>query len=109
MRAGLATDKWKKSVGHYVISAWALFNAMSREGFRSEFAIPVDPDGEILGGAHRIGCALALGIAEIPVEHRPNRVWADAWDEAWFVRHGCPAEDLDRIRSDFQALHGQAL
>lgn len=108
-RAGLVTDGHKRSVGHYIAAAWNLFHLMSLEGFRSEFAIPLDPDGEILGGAHRIACALALGIAEIPVEHRPNKVWAPAWDEAWFIDHGCPAEDLDRIRKDWQSLHGEAL
>ena len=109
MRAGLATDKWKRSVEHYLIAARSLINAMAHEGFRCEFAVPVDPDGEFLDGSHRIACALALGLREIAVEHRPNRVWADAWDEAWFKNHGCPAEDLDRIRRDWQSLHGEAL
>lgn len=104
MRAGLATDGWKRSVDHYVISAKALCNAMAHEGFRPECAVPIDPDGELLGGAHRVACALALQIKEIPVARQSRFAWAPPWDEQWFRDNGMKEEDLARLGGDRQSL-----
>lgn len=106
MKAGLATDKWKRSVDHFVSSAKALYGAMVHEGFDPRFAVPIDPDGELLNGSHRVACALALGIAEIPVEHRPNYVFAPPWDYEWFVANGMGEGDLERLREDWARLGG---
>lgn len=104
MQAGLATDVWKRSLDDYVSSAEALHAAMVREGFDARHAIPLDVDGELLDGSHRLACALALGAAEVPVVRRPQRVWAPAWDRAWFVSHGMGKEDLERLSRDYAAL-----
>lgn len=104
MAAGLATDKWKRSLGDYVDSARALALSIERYGFFDTHAIPIDPNGELLDGSHRLACALALGIEAVTVTRQPQLAWAPAWGEQWFVEKGCPAEDLERIRSDFAAL-----
>lgn len=104
MDAGLATDGWKLSVEDYVASASNLHASMCRHGFLDEFAVPVDPDGELLAGSHRVACALALGIDEIPVRQERNRVWAPAWGYPWFVGHKCPVGGLTRILFDYAEM-----
>jgi hypothetical protein len=104
MAAGLKTDKWKRTVDHYVSSAKALHNAMVHEGFRAEFAIPIDLEGELLGGAHRLACALALGMETVPVQMHQRFAWAPAWGEDDFRNAGMQPADLDRLREDFEAM-----
>lgn len=104
MDAGLATDGWKLSVEDYVTSACNLNASMRLHGFLDEFAVRVDPDGELLSGAHRVACALALGIGEIPIRQERNRVWAPAWGYPWFVGHRCPVGSLTRILFDYAEM-----
>jgi hypothetical protein len=105
IKAGLPTDGWKRSLDDYLQSASALAGCMRRQGFFRGGAIPVDPDGELLGGAHRLACALALGIAEVPVTRDQRRVWAPAWGEAWFRDNEMAVEDIVRLRRDWLALY----
>lgn len=79
---------------------------MAHRGFLPEGAVPVDPDGELLGGAHRVACALALGIEEIAIERKENRAWAPPWDMQWFIDHGMGEEDLERLRQDWRFMSG---
>lgn len=104
MTAGLRTDQWKRTVEHYVISAKALFAAMAHEGFSPEYPIPVDPNGELLGGAHRLACAIALNLVGVTVQRPGGYVWAPAWDHAWFVTNGMSKTDLDRTVQDFDEI-----
>lgn len=104
MQAGLSTDHWKKSIEDYLQSAWHLFWQIRRHGFSPDYPVPVDPDGELLGGAHRVACAVALGLNEIPVEHKTERVWAPAWDWKWFVDHGMMPADLEVLKSDWAEM-----
>ncbi|MCK9549129.1 hypothetical protein [Aquamicrobium sp.] len=97
-------DIWKWSVDDYVEAAETLFASMAHNGFLSEYAVPIDPDGELLGGAHRVACALALGIGEIPVVRKPYRAWAPPWGREWFVANGMAKEDLDRVSRDYVDL-----
>jgi len=104
MRAGLATDQWKQSLDDYVASAQALLWSMRERGFDPGRPVPIDLDGELLDGSHRVACALALGIADVPVERRSTLAWAPAWGEAWFVAHGMIGADLERLRRDYAAI-----
>lgn len=97
-------DANKADMDSYVSACHRLLVSMKANGFLPHFAIPVDPDGEILGGAHRLSCALALELPEVPITDEMRRVWAPAWGEAWFKENGCGTKDLDRIRSDWRAL-----
>src|SRR3990167_9448637 len=106
IEAGVATDRWKRSLDDYLSSAKALYGAMVREGFDPAFPVPVDPDGEILDGSHRVACALALGIEAIPVVRMSKRVWAPAWGEQWFRDNGLSEAGLERLRQDWKALAG---
>ena len=104
MKAGLKTDRWKQSAEDYVQSAKMLHYSMSRGGFFDAYAIPIDPNGELLGGAHRLACAMALGIDPVQVERHTRLVWAPAWDEAWFVANGVSVPDLARVKADWELM-----
>jgi len=88
MQAGLKTDASKSNVGDYWSSAISLNQSMALHGFDPNHAIPTDEAGELFNGSHRVACALALGIEEIPVVTMPGRVWAPAWDANWFRSSG---------------------
>lgn len=100
MKAGLSTDRWKLSLDDYVASARRLFESMSTDGFDETQPVPIDPNGELLDGSHRVACALALGIERVPVEEHERFVWAPAWDYGWFVSNGMAHADLARLVSD---------
>jgi hypothetical protein len=94
----------KVDTDHYVAAAGGLYASMVLRGFLPAGAVPIDPDGELLGGAHRVACALAMGIAEIPVTREARHVWAPAWGEQWFIDHEMSAGDLERLRENYAAL-----
>ena len=105
MALGLVTDGWKTTVDDYVASAKRRLGSMQRLGFLPQRPIPVDVDGELLDGSHRVACALALQMGTIPVEQHPGRrVFAPAWGEAWFVENGMVGEDLERLQRDYASL-----
>lgn len=107
-RIGVGMDG-KSGTDQYIADCGKLLLSMGAYGFRPAHAVPIDPDGELLGGAHRVACALALGIEQIPIAQHKNRAWAPPWGEAWFAENRCPTEDLNRIRQDFLALHDSHL
>jgi len=94
MQAGLKTDVNKANIDDYLASAVWLFQSMEKWGFDPDHAVPIDPDGELLNGSHRVACALALGIKEIPVDRQERRVWAPSWDAAWFRANGMDAATI---------------
>lgn len=104
MRARFTTDGWKTSLDDYLSAAEALFASMVAQGFDPAHPIPVDPDGELLGGAHRLACALALELDQVPVTHEPSKAWAPPWGEAWFRDNGMGIEELERVKRDWEAL-----
>lgn len=104
MLAGVPTDAWKLSLDDYVGSARNLLCNMEYRGFIPEFAVPVDPAGELLQGSHRVACAIALGIKEIPIRRETRYAWAPAWGFEWFMAHGLNLKDLDRALDDFRDM-----
>ena len=100
MHSGLSTDRWKRTLNDYVFAAAKLAYSVLDNGVR--IAIPVDPNGELLDGSHRVACAIACGIESVPVTRETQFVWAPPWDRNWFVMHG--AEDLSRVMADWEAI-----
>lgn len=94
----------KSGTDQYVRDCYALIRSMETYGFLPQFPIPIDIDGELLGGAHRLACALALGIDAVPVEGHQRRVFAPAWDNEWFRENGLPDSDYERLKQDWEAL-----
>ena len=104
-KVNVGMDSNKRDLGIYVRAAADLCESMTRIGFVPSYAIPIDPDIELLGGAHRTACALALGIDDVPVVSMPQRVWAPPWDLQWFIDNGMNDSDLERLKSDFEGMY----
>lgn len=104
MRAGVATDEWKRSVDDYVQAAASLTASMMQQGFLPFYAVPVDPNGELLNGSHRVACALALRIHEIPVQLANRTAWAPPWDRDWFLAKGMDAAEVSRLEADMERI-----
>ncbi len=109
MRAGVATDQWKRTPRDYLLAAELLYQSMTDRGFDPDYPIPIDPNGELLNGSHRVACALALGIGEVVVERSPHQVWAPPWGYGWFADHGMVKSGLDRLLTDWEKMHGRNL
>ena len=104
----LGTDGEKDGIDDYVKTCKSLLVSISTKGFDPVYAVPIVPDGELLSGAHRLACALALGFGDIPVRRIAKTVWAPAWGRQWFIDNGVDLKDLARIEADWKALGGQA-
>ena len=104
MRAGMATDQWKRSVDDYVNAAGELARSMKVHGFKEDWPVMLDPDNELLSGAHRVACALALGLERIVVNYSRYVVWAPPWGRPWFVIHGMSDADLERLDLDWERM-----
>lgn len=100
---GLAMDGWKHTTDDYVRAAQALLDSMTVRGFDALFPVPIDPQDELLGGAHRVSCALSLDIP-VRVERHLHSAWAPRWDRQWFVTNGMSAADLSRLDEDWRRL-----
>jgi hypothetical protein len=96
-------DSTKDSISVFIPQAKALLASMATIGFDRNHAIPVDANGDILGGAHRTACALSLGINAI-AERRAETAWAPAWDASWFKKHGMPEEIVGELLTDYHRL-----
>ena len=103
-KIGLGMDS-KGSTDNYVAAAYQLCASMGNAGFIARFAIPVDVDGVLLDGSHRLACAIVYGIDAIPViTYRGRRAHAPPWDFEWFFSKGMPRDDLVQTVSDLVAL-----
>jgi hypothetical protein len=102
--AKVATDGWKLAIDDYVASATGLVVSMRRHGFLPHGAVPIDPNGELLGGAHRVACAIACEIAEIPVAVMNQYFWAPTWNRDWFITHGISEADLAGLDATWQQI-----
>lgn len=97
----------KSGTDQYVTDCHNLISSMQQHGFLPKYAVPIDLDGELLGGAHRVACAVALGIDQVPVSREDRYVFAPSWGFAWFLDNGMPTDDLERLDQDWRALVAQ--
>src|SRR3990167_1011619 len=102
-RASGFVDSTKDSLDVFLPAARGLLASMSSNGFDSAYPVPVDRNGDIMGGAHRVACALALG--EPAWATRSERLaWAPSWDAAWFRQHGMPEGEVEGLIADYERL-----
>lgn len=101
MKLGLATDCWKRTTDDYLLAANQLCESMRRYGYQPQGAVPIDQEWELLGGAHRLACALALDIKWICARPQTKMAWAPSWGRAWFEEHGMDSETLARLDADW--------
>lgn len=78
---------------------------MGRDGFNPEHPVPVDENDDILGGAHRVACALALQI-RVHCVRSDKLAWAPEWGSAWFKQMGMPPHKVEELLKDRGALAG---
>ena len=88
---------------NYVDKATALFDSMKDNGFDRRCPIPIDPNNELLGGAHRLACALALDLS-VYVEKKSESVWAPAWGIGWFWKAGMSEKDIHELQYHFERV-----
>lgn len=103
---GIGMDSNKLWINEYVQKCHELHRSMCRRGFDPTYAIPIDPDENLLGGAHRLACAIALGFVSVPVNRKSQMAWAPAWDRDWFVNAGLDESDLLKLDVDWAGLAG---
>jgi len=107
MLDGAPTDGWKLTIDHWVDGCAALLESMRNQGFIAQHPIPLDKNGELLNGTHRLACAMALRIDEVWVWRLPDKeVWAPEWGLDWLIANAVPNDDIRRIGKDFEALCG---
>ena len=87
----------KTSLEDYEHCFTALIESIRTEGFKDAFAIPVDMDGRILNGAHRLSAALALQLEYVPVVRMPAPWKGLEWGMAWFLAHGFAPAEINQL------------
>jgi hypothetical protein len=96
---------WKRCAEDYVSGARELLASMKAHGFDPAHPVPVGSNGRIRNGAHRIACALALGI-DVIVRRIDKPGTAAPWDEHWLRRGGLNDGEIARARADLRRLYG---
>lgn len=103
-KAGFGMDTGKQTPRDYIDACRALLKSMQDKGYDKDWPIPVDPNGELLGGAHRLACALALDV-RVWVQHCTTSVTAPSWSYRWFVWLTDMADaDRQRLIEDWETL-----
>lgn len=96
---GREPGSWKRSTDDYVRAAADLLASMRGCGFDHAYPVKVNLGGDLTAGAHRVACALALGIEiAVLVKDKPS---PGAWGEAWFRDRGCPPETVRGLLDEF--------
>lgn len=102
---GVEPRSWKRSVDEYVTAALMLATGMRVDGFDPDYPLEYGANGRLRDGAHRLSCALLLGVPALV--RRVDRDGTATWSEDWFRRNGIGPHDLARIKSDWRWLKDQ--
>ncbi|RTZ47584.1 FkbM family methyltransferase [Candidimonas sp. SYP-B2681] len=87
----------KASVGDYEQAFVVLIESIKEYGFLRHFAIPVDCNGKILNGAHRLAAALALGLKTVPVITLPAPWEGLEWGLGWFLHSDFEPNEINAL------------
>ncbi|TBU93900.1 FkbM family methyltransferase [Phytopseudomonas dryadis] len=87
----------KTCLEDYERSFIALIESIRAEGLQEACAIPVDGEGRILNGAHRLAIALALGLKSVPVVRLPPPWKGLEWGMGWFLHYGFKPAEINRL------------
>ena len=99
----LGMDPGKETPDDYINSCRSLADSMRGNGYDKAHPIPVSPDREILGGAHRLACALALGC-DVWADVTDKQPTAPTWGFRWFWMAEMPKQDRARMLSDWEKM-----
>jgi hypothetical protein len=99
---GREPGSWKQSLDDYRMAARDLLQSMRERGFDHYTPIKMNHYGHLVAGAHRVGCALALGahVAVLTVDKKSPA----AWDAAWFLARGCAPETVRQLERELEQL-----
>jgi len=80
-----------KPISEYLPAAIDLFRSMKANGFDKRHPVPVNRHWGLLGGAHRVSCALVLGLDVLVDKLDTDHEWPP-WGREWFEKHGMAIE-----------------
>jgi hypothetical protein len=104
---GVEPGSWKASVEHYVAACGGLLASMQADGFDAARPVVIGSNGRLRAGAHRIGCAVAIGLP-VGVRRVPQPGRARPWDAAYLAAGGLPRAAIERAEQDTAGLtHGE--
>jgi hypothetical protein len=104
---GRERRSWKTSVGDYLTAASDLMRSMRSNGFDPSHPVEFGSNLNLRGGAHRIACALWLGIPiHVRIADKPGN--AALWDEGYMRRAGMTDRDLAPVMARFEGLRDAA-
>ena len=94
----------KNSIDDFMYCAKELYHSMSTQGFDPEYPVPYTLTGVLLNGAHRLGCAAALGISVVTACIRDNRHKGTPWNTQWFSDNNFTTKQIDYITDLLQQI-----
>ncbi|WP_349657580.1 FkbM family methyltransferase [Xanthomonas sp. 10-10] len=97
----------KCCVADYELAFAKLIEDMRERGFQDHCAIPLDGDGRLLNGAHRLAAALALGLSTVAVVRLPPQWRAVDWSMSWFLHNGFAPQQINALLSTWLQWHAQ--
>ena len=103
---GREPRSWKRSVDDYVAALAVLLAGMRVDGFDANYPVVLGANGRLRDGAHRVACALFLGLPVLAVTD--PRDGSATWGLDWFRRHDMGPADLQRIEADWQWLKARS-
>jgi hypothetical protein len=103
---GVEKRSWKKSVDDYVNGAEGLLLDMWT-GFNPKHPVELGSNLNLMGGAHRIACAIAKGF-KVHREIRDKAGNARAWDIMFLHEKGMRPSDIRCIQAYQEELEHEA-
>lgn len=100
---GIEPGSWKRSLDDYVKACRDLLASMQANGFDPKQPIKLDKDRKQLNGAHRLACALALGL-DVSVTMADRKKTGAPWAETELTKAGLSQADIRRVREDWARL-----
>ncbi len=103
---GVEKRSWKLNLNDYNLAAEDLWQSM-RHGFNAAHPVIVGNNLNLMGGAHRIACAIALDCnVHVITKDKPGN--AAPWDEAFMLGRGMSAADMSVILAEQERLEDEA-
>jgi hypothetical protein len=89
----------KVTIEHYVIGCHELLGSFRARGFDPAYPVLVGSNDVLMDGAHRIACALTLGV-DVRVRRLPREGRAQEWGCYALKRHGMPVQQIDALLAE---------
>ena len=104
---GVEPGSSKSNVGDYIAEAVKLLDSMTKHGFDAGSPIILCRTPRLRNGAHRLACALTLGIVPYRVLHdEPGR--SPPWDRAVMERSGLNTIRINAVEKCLRELRAKS-